>query len=223
MTTLKTPWRMTTITALAALALIAAPIPAAFAHDNLIDASPAAGETVTQLDDVLLTFSGELIDFSEASFAQIKGPDGLFYETTCSTIDRNMLSTAVALGQAGTYTVIWNAVSSDGHPISEGYEFTYAPPADVASVLGWDEPACGNEENRTQPGASTPAPAPDPATEADVTPSAESPSVASPQQDETTGIIIPIILGAVVLGAGVVLIPFIVNLVRKRRGLKRDK
>ncbi|MER7797479.1 copper resistance CopC family protein [Microbacterium sp. NPDC096154] len=147
----------------AAAATLLASSPAA-AHDNLLDSSPAAGETVTALDAVTLTFSGELIDFEQTSYAQVQGPDGLYYETSCSTIDLNILTTPVALGEAGTYTIVWNAVSSDGHPISESYDFQYAPPADAEPALGWDQPACRNEETRVQPGAE---PTPDPTATAD--------------------------------------------------------
>lgn len=214
MTARKVSWFTGTIIALAALAAISGPAPAAIAHDNLQDASPAANETVTQLDEVVLTFSGELIDFSQASFAQIQGPDGLFYESTCSTIDRNFLSTPVELGEPGVYSVVWNAVSSDGHPISEGYEFTYAPLDEVEPALGWDLPACGNEDTRVQPGAS----APEPMTDTDVTASPEaSPSALPDQGDESTAIVIPIIIGAVILGVGIVSIALIVGQIRKRR------
>lgn len=214
MTARKAPWFAGAIIALAALAAISAPAPAAIAHDNLLEASPAADETVTELDEIVLTFSGELVDFSQASFAQIQGPDGLFYESTCSTIDRNILSTAVELGEPGVYSVVWNAVSSDGHPISEGYEFTYAPLDDVEPALGWDLPACGNEDSRAQPGASTP----EPTTDTDVTASPEtSPSALPDQGDESADIVIPIIIGAVIVGVGIVSISLMVGQIRKRR------
>ncbi|WP_194421572.1 copper resistance CopC family protein [Microbacterium abyssi] len=214
MTARKAPWSAGAIIALAALSAISGPTPAAFAHDNLLEASPAADETVTELDEVILTFSGELVDFSRASFAQIQDPDGLFYESTCSTIDRNILSTAVELGEPGIYSVVWNAVSSDGHPISEGYEFTYAPSGDVEPALGWDLPACGNEDSRAQPGAS----APEPTTDTDVTASPEaSPSALPDQGDESVGIVIPIIIGAVIVGVGIVSISLMVGQIRKRR------
>ncbi|WP_254775134.1 copper resistance CopC family protein [Microbacterium hydrocarbonoxydans] len=148
-------WLASTLLALIALGIVAAPAPAALAHDNLLDTVPGADETVTQLDDVALTFSGELIDFSQASFAQVQGPDGLFYESSCSTIDRNILTTPVALGEPGVYTVLWNAVSSDGHPISESFTFTYAPTG-IEPGLGWDQPACGNEQSRMQPAKASP-------------------------------------------------------------------
>lgn len=98
--------------ALIGFTVVGLPAPAAVAHDNLLDAVPAAGETVTQATEIVLTFSGELIEFSESSLAQVQGPDGLYYETSCSTIDRTALTTPVQLGGPGVYSVVWNAVSS---------------------------------------------------------------------------------------------------------------
>ncbi|MBT2485039.1 MULTISPECIES: copper resistance CopC family protein [unclassified Microbacterium] len=159
---------LTTTTAVATAAAVAflAAAPAS-AHDNLLDTVPAAGETVTTVETVSLTFSGELIDFDETSFAQVRGPDGLYYETSCSTVEINTLNTPVALGEPGTYTVAWNALSSDGHPISESYEFDYAPTPGAASTLGWNVPACRSDEERVQPGA---APTTAPSESANVSP-----------------------------------------------------
>ncbi|WP_051607184.1 copper resistance CopC family protein [Microbacterium sp. CH12i] len=217
MTTRKAPWFAGAIMAFVAAATFGTAAPAAYAHDNLLESSPAAEETVTQVDEVLLTFSGELVDFSQSSFAQIQGPDGLFYESSCSTIDLNVLSTPVQLGEPGVYSVVWNAVSSDGHPISEGYEFTYAPADDAEPGLGWDLPACGNEDTRVQPGALPAEPSPD--ADQTVTPEA-TPSTAPQQQDEAAGIVVPLIITAVIVGGGIIVISLIVSRVRKRRADK---
>ncbi|MGV9768660.1 copper resistance CopC family protein [Microbacterium sp. NPDC003461] len=190
----------------AAAATLLASSPAA-AHDNLLDSSPAAGETVTALDAVTLTFSGELIDFEQTSYAQVQGPDGLYYETSCSTIDLNILTTPVALGEAGTYTIVWNAVSSDGHPISESYDFQYAPAADAEPALGWDQPACRNEETRVQPGAEpTPEPTVTAEDEETMTPNSEpiKSDTAAPAADTAAeGAIVLVIAAGVFLLAAV--------------------
>lgn len=181
----------------AAVLLSASP---AAAHDNLTDAVPSAGETVTSLEAVALTFSGELIDFSQTSFAQVQGPDGLFYESSCSTIDLNVLTTPVALGASGTYTVLWNAVSSDGHPISESYQFEYA--ADPASppALGWNAPACGNEDTRVQPGAVPPSSASPSAKDEMTTTSPAADKSAAVDGTGETGVVLAILAGVIVLG-----------------------
>lgn len=173
----------------------------ASAHDNLTDAVPSASETVTTLDAVALTFSGELIDFSQTSFAQVQGPDGLFYEASCSTIELNVLTTPVALGASGTYTVLWNAVSSDGHPISESYQFDYAAAPGATVALGWDAPACGSEDTRTQPGA-TPTSTPTPAEDTDqAAPTQEVDRELRADGEDESVVALAVVGGVVVLGA----------------------
>ena len=208
----RTRWLASTLLALITLGIVAAPAPAALAHDNLLDTVPGADETVAQLDDVALTFSGELIDFSQASFAQVQGPDGLFYESSCSTIDRNILTTPVALGEPGVYTVLWNAVSSDGHPISESFTFTYAPTGSEPG-LGWDKPACGNEQSRIQPAKALPSTAPTTEPPAADTP----PPAASAGENEVASIAIPLIIAVTVLGAAVITATAVVRQVRKKK------
>ena len=208
----RTRWLASTLLALIALGIVAAPAPAALAHDNLLDTVPGADETVTQLADVALTFSGELIDFSQASFAQVQGPDGLFYESSCSTIDRNILTTPVALGEPGVYTVLWNAVSSDGHPISESFTFTYAPTG-IEPGLGWDQPACGNEQSRMQPAKASPSAVP--TTEP---PAADTPApAASAGENEVASIAIPLIIAVAVIGAAVIATTVVVRQVKKNK------
>lgn len=215
----RTRWLASTLLALITLGIVAAPAPAALAHDNLLDTVPGADETVAQLDDVALTFSGELIDFSQASFAQVQGPDGLFYESSCSTIDRNILTTPVALGEPGVYTVLWNAVSSDGHPISESFTFTYAPTSSEPG-LGWDKPACGNEQSRIQPAKASPSAAPTTEPPAADTP----PPAASAGENEVDSIAIPLIIAVAVIGAAVITATVVVRQVKKkkRNGLSAD-
>lgn len=183
-------------TAAAVAVFSAAPVSA---HDNLLDTVPATGETVTDVETVSLTFSGELIDFDETSFAQVQGPDGLYYETSCSTVDLTTLNTTVALGEPGTYTVAWNVLSSDGHPISESYEFDYAPLPGVVSTPGWNVPACRAEEERVQPEA---VPTAAPSESADASP-APTPTETSADAPDDTGEVAAalIVAGAVVVTA----------------------
>lgn len=204
------------VTALAASVvatlLVAAP---ASAHDNLLESDPSAGSTVTSLDSVSMTFSGELIDFDQTSFAQVQGPDGLYYETSCSTIEFNVLTTPVALGEAGTYTVVWNAVSSDGHPISESFTFEYAPDASTQAALGWDLPACGSGEARMQPEAVPTASATPPVSES-ISPA---PSESSGAESSAGGdLVVVLSIGAGVIVLAVLIIGIVwLGRVRKRR------
>lgn len=204
-------------TAVAAILLVAAP---ASAHDNLLESDPSAGATVTSLDAVSMTFSGELIDFEQTSFAQVQGPDGPYYETSCSTIEFNVLTTPVALGDAGTYTVVWNAVSSDGHPISESFTFEYAPDASTQAALGWDLPACGSGEARVQPEAVPTATATPPGSEAISPAPAETSGAESSGAQSSTGgdlvVVLSIAAGVIVIAASVIGIVWL-GRARKRR------
>jgi copper resistance protein C len=138
------------------LGVLAVPVlgSAAFAHDSLVDADPAADAAVTSLESIALTFSAEPIDGGD--YVQVTGPDGRYYETGCPTLDGPVATTEVALGPAGEYEVLWRIVSSDGHPVSESYSFTY----DGEPVgTGTDDPACAAPESPDAKSSDTETPA----------------------------------------------------------------
>lgn len=112
----------------------------ASAHDDLIFSNPAADSTVdTELSSVDLTLSQDLLDTDTASgsFAiQVVGPDNRFYNVGCISLEGSSVSTAVALGESGAYTVNWQVVSSDAHPTTGAFAFTYTQPAGVESAAG---------------------------------------------------------------------------------------
>ncbi len=108
-----------------ALTLVASP---AFAHDELIGSSPAAGSEVDALPaEITLTFSGVLIDgagttqivVTDAAGADITGGDPV--------LDGTKVTQPLAASAApGLVTVVWRVVSSDGHPVSDQFTFTVA-------------------------------------------------------------------------------------------------
>lgn len=120
----------------------------ASAHDSLVASDPASGSTVTldpgtvslTFNEPLLALGGETNGFAIV----VTAPDGRFQESGCITVADTVASTTVALGAAGTYTVVWQVVSSDGHATSGTYTFTYSPAADALINPGMDAaPACG--------------------------------------------------------------------------------
>ena len=134
-----------------ALALALLPAAGANAHDYLISSSPAANSTQTApLTKVTLTFDDVVLDLAHngsSALLQVTGPDGAkrHFETGCPTIAGRQVSTAVALGAAGTYTVTWQIVSADGHTVSDSIAFTYQPPAGTTAAAGTtNRPACGH-------------------------------------------------------------------------------
>jgi methionine-rich copper-binding protein CopC len=131
-----------------ALALV--PASAASAHDYLVSSSPAAGSTVTDAPfDVSLTFNDLVLDLAgdgSSSIVEVTGPNArqTHFETGCASILSHTVSAPVALGEAGTYTVRWQIVSSDGHPVSDSLSFVYAPLAGAAVSAGSaSAPDCG--------------------------------------------------------------------------------
>ena len=118
------------------------------AHDYLVSSTPAVNSTVThRLSEVVLTFDAPVLDYGRASTALlVTGPGTAtrHFETACPHIANDSVSSAVALGASGRYTVTWRIVSADGHPVSDSIHFTYRRPAGVTAAAGTpDGPACG--------------------------------------------------------------------------------
>ncbi len=131
------------VAASAALALL--PAAPASAHNYVVATTPAEGSTVTeQPGDVSLTTNDALLDFGESTVLQVVGPDGRHYETACAAVDGATAQVGAELGPAGAYTVVWQVVSTDGHPISGEFGFDWQPAAGQPVGAGADTPPCGD-------------------------------------------------------------------------------
>jgi methionine-rich copper-binding protein CopC len=98
--------------------------PAALAHDDVIDQVPAPGSSVEAGPlDIKLDFSNELLDLGSGAEVVVTAPDGSIAPATCAVLDGTLATAKTELDQAGTYTIAWRVVSSDGHPIEGSYEF----------------------------------------------------------------------------------------------------
>ncbi|MCP2031528.1 methionine-rich copper-binding protein CopC [Okibacterium sp. HSC-33S16] len=151
---------LTGLLAAAALSLAAAP---AQAHNTLVSSSPAAGSVVTEqpgtfavtTNDALLEAGGT------ANAIQVRGPgaEPLYYGDGCMTVQGPTLTTPVTLGQPGEYTVIWQVVSADGHPIDGEFTFTWQPAEgqELAEGLA-SAPVCGQSRAPVESGTPTPEP-----------------------------------------------------------------
>lgn len=118
---------------LAPAALAASP---ALAHDALSSTAPARDAVVgTAPDTVSLTLTQPPTDSSSLNLSVITVTDGAGTTVSDGTVsvDGPTLTTKIAPGTAGTYTVLWRAVSSDGHPIEGKYSFTVQAAATVAA------------------------------------------------------------------------------------------
>ena len=190
---------------LAAAALALAPAAAASAHDYLVDSDPKAGATVTTaLDQVSLTFNDHVYG-GPSSLVTVTGPDAdtRHFETGCATTTDRVVTTPVALGKAGRYTVTYQVVSADGHTVSDSLTFTYQPPAGAAAATGSATTPCGaapaSVAPRATPGAAGSAPG--------VSATAGSPAPLQAAPSANTGLVIGIAVAIVVLALiGVVIV-----------------
>ena len=151
----------------AAVLLAATP---AWAHDDIVDSTPAAGETLTELPEAFsVTASETLLDLQSAGSGaqgafglQVRDADGRFYGDGCvSVVDATMSADAV-IGDSGEYTMIWQLVSADGHPVSGEIPFTWEAPDGFEAAMGHDvasecgeDPAASPTQTPTESGDET--------------------------------------------------------------------
>lgn len=143
--------RFRVVSALAALAVAASGLLAASpanAHDALVSSDPAADATVDVLPEKLtLAFSAELLS-GGGNDVVVTDAEGTALDDGDAVVDGTQLVQALLPEAApGAVTVVWRAVSSDGHPIAGEYVFTVAAPSPTSS----DEPAPEPTATRTAP------------------------------------------------------------------------
>lgn len=98
------------------------------AHDYVQSTSPEESETVNRsLETVAITFSQPpLSDLDGSSVIEVTSEEGETVSSGSVAFEGATISTAVTFAGPGTYTVAWRSVSSDGHAISETYDFVWA-------------------------------------------------------------------------------------------------
>ena len=108
------------------------------AHNYLVSSTPSAGEVLTQLPpEFSVITNGALpnIDGNGQGFAlQVQDSAGRFYGDGCITVSGSGISTPAALGAPGKYTIAWQVISTDGHIVSNQFDFTWKPAAADAKV-----------------------------------------------------------------------------------------
>ncbi len=119
-------------TMIAALSVMLALAPAAWAHAELAEATPAPGSELDEAPrEIRISFTGELDP--EASGFVVTAPDGNELargDVDLQIAERNELHAPVAITEAGTYTVEWTAVAADGHRESGRFTFGYRSETD---------------------------------------------------------------------------------------------
>ncbi|WP_353807504.1 copper resistance CopC family protein [Agromyces sp. SYSU T00194] len=131
--------------AAAALALALLPALPAAAHNYPVAWAPEDGSTVTeQPGTISVTTNDALLDLGNGAIMQVVGPDGRHYGDGCGVVAGSAVELDTDLGDPGEYTVTWQAVSTDGHPISGEFGFTWAPGDGVELGTGSEADfACG--------------------------------------------------------------------------------
>lgn len=125
-------------------ALFGAAAPAS-AHNQVLDTVPAAGSVLTEQPGTFSVTTSDAILPAETGNAMIvSGPasNPRYYGEGCGVVTGGTLALDAQLGEPGTYTVTWRAISVDSHVISESYEFEWAPDAGVPLAEGTAEPDC---------------------------------------------------------------------------------
>lgn len=207
-----------TLTGVLAVALLGLGIAPASAHNAFVSSNPTADSVVTeQPGTFLITTNDALLEAGgTANAIQVRGPgaEPLYYGEGCMTVEGASLTTPVTLGQPGEYTVIWQVVSADGHPINGEFSFTWQPAEGQELAAGVAAPpVCGESQAPVESGTPTPEP-----TFTTQTDTLESSNPTAPEDTSTAPadiIWIGAALGVLVVAAIVVLI------VVRRRSPKR--
>ena len=180
------------------------------AHNSLVSANPAAGAVVTeQVGTFAITTSDVLLDSgtdSPTTFLQVRGPDEseLYYGDGCATVNGASVTMPVELGEPGVYTVFWGVVSTDGHPITGDYTFTWQPAdgQELSDGLA-GPPSCGVDPTASETPAPSAAAPVTPTESASTTPPADTEDASTSASDILW---IGAALGVLVVGAAVVLL-----------------
>ena len=210
------PPALTAFLAVAALAgaVVLGTAAPAQAHNFLVSSTPTAGELVTSLPETFaVTTNQPLLDLSGdgAGFAiQVTDAAGTFYGDGCMTVSGSTLSTPAALGAAGTYRLVWQVVSEDGHTVSDEFTFEWSPGPGFDPATGQAAPpVCGAavpEETAS----------PSPIPEATTTPDAAETPTAKPDHENANLTDVLWIGGAIV--AVLVAAAVALAIVSRRRG-----
>ncbi|ERG63091.1 hypothetical protein L332_01300 [Agrococcus pavilionensis RW1] len=156
--------------ALAALAAVVL-LPA---HAAVIGSTPSDGDTVTEqpgtfgvvLNEEILSLAGA----DSANRLQLTDAAGLYYGDGCAVVEGDTISLEAQLGAAGDYSLAYQVVSADGHPVDGSVSFAFEPADGEAGAAGSETaPICGV----AAPDASEPASTTEP--EASVDPSEAAP------------------------------------------------
>lgn len=95
------------------------------AHDVLVSSTPGKGATIASGPSRVDLKFDEPVDLGPNQVT-VTGPDGSSrWDTGATSVTAETVSVGLRpLGPAGIYTVGFNIVSADGHPVSDSFTFT---------------------------------------------------------------------------------------------------
>jgi hypothetical protein len=122
----------------------------AFAHNVVEQRSPEPGSTITESPvTISIATNDEFFDLGGKSRGfgiVLLDANGVYYGGGCIDITERVMSTSVAFGEPGEYSIVYQIVSADGHSLSESYDITFAPTGVHTPATGYSTPPlCGVE------------------------------------------------------------------------------
>lgn len=120
----------------------------ALAHNVVEERDPAADSVVTTSPvTVSISTNDNFLDTGDATRGftiVVRDAQGLYYGDGCVDIIERTMSATIELGAPGTYTVLYQFVSADGHTLQDNYDVVFEPGAEHSPASGRSEaPVCG--------------------------------------------------------------------------------
>ncbi|UFU00323.1 copper resistance protein CopC [Radiobacillus kanasensis] len=129
-----------------ALVLFFLLVPTVQAHSVLVESNPAEGATIQEeLTEVALTFNTKVEEGSTFTLVSTDGQEQVPTEIVVS--DSTLTGTYDTPIPNGEYTVQYNVIGADGHPIEGSYSFSVAVEASEPEA---EEPTESPEEETTE-------------------------------------------------------------------------
>lgn len=144
------------IAAIVTLLGLAFATPTVYAHDQILESSPADGATLDAPPvAVVLTFTADILPIAPAVL--VRDAAGTVVLDAEPTVAGPVATAPLPADLApGAYDVSWRVVSQDGHPIQGAFTFTVAgspgpAPPEPAATTPADTPATADPESSTSP------------------------------------------------------------------------
>lgn len=138
--------RATLVGVMAATLVVTGAAPAA-AHNYVVASTPADGEVLTALPESWLIETNDSLLYGgndEVFGMWARDADGLYYGDGCVDVSGPQMTADPAIGAPGEYTLVFQFVSADGHPLSGEIPFEWAPEGEHQPATGSAElPRCG--------------------------------------------------------------------------------